>query len=87
MPLLCNFEGMFIYMQFNDVGQHYKPHVHVSFGEYKAVVSLDGEVLAGSLPAKKLKKLTAWLTLREKEVYTAWNHAVREEHFDKVKPV
>lgn len=34
MPELSNFEGIFVYMRYNDVIQHYKPYVHVKYGEY-----------------------------------------------------
>ena len=50
MPELGRFRGTIIRMYFEDAGQHNKPHVHVKYGEYKASVSLDGELLSGSLP-------------------------------------
>ena len=72
---------------FNDTVQHNKPHVHVSYGEYKASVGIDGELLAGSLPQKQFKMLVGWLALHEEEAYAAWNKAVRGEHFDKITPL
>lgn len=50
LPELSRFGGMVIYMLFYDIGQHNKPHVHVYFGEYEAVIAIDGELLAGSAP-------------------------------------
>lgn len=55
MPELCRFGGMIIYMLFKDTKPHNKPHVHVYYGEYEASIGIDGELLAGSLPAKQLK--------------------------------
>ena len=72
---------------FNDTVQHNKPHVHVSYGEYRASVGIDGELLAGSLPQKQYRMLTGWLALHEDEAYAAWNRAVRGEHFDKIDPL
>ena len=40
MPELSRFEGMVIKMLFNDTVQHNKPHVHVTYGEYKASVGM-----------------------------------------------
>lgn len=74
-------------MLFNDVGQHNKPHVHVYYGEYKAAVAVDGELLAGSLPRKQLKIVTGWLAFHEEEVYKAWNLAVQNKHFEKISPL
>lgn len=48
---------MVIKMLFNDTVQHNKPHVHVSYGEYKTSVGIDGELLADSLPQKQFKML------------------------------
>lgn len=87
VPELSYFVGIYIYMRFNDVVQHYKPHVHVKYGEYNAVVSLDGDLLAGSIPKRQFKILVGWLALREEDVYNAWNKAVKSEHFEKVKPL
>ena len=52
MPELSRFGGMVIYMLFKDTKQHNKPHVHAYYGEHEAVVGIDGELLAGSLPHK-----------------------------------
>ena len=74
-------------MMFNDIQQHNKPHIHVRYGDYEAVVAIDGELLAGSLPNKQLKILIGWLTLHEEEAYKAWNLAIKGEHFDKIQPL
>ena len=52
MPEISRFMGMVIKMLFLDNDQHHKPHVHVIYGDFKAPVGIDGEMLAGSLPAK-----------------------------------
>ncbi len=78
---------MGIYMLFYDIGQHNKPHVHVSYGEHEAVIGIDGALLAGSLPRKQYKIVTGWLAYHEDEAYRAWNLAVRGEHFDKIPPM
>ena len=87
MPELSRFAGMIIYLLFNDIGQHNKPHVHVYYGEYKAAVAVDGELLAGSLPSKQLKIIKGWLAFHEEEVYKAWNLAVQNKHFEKISPM
>ena len=47
MPELSRFQGIIIKMLFNDTKQHNKPHIHVSYGDYKASVGIDGELLGG----------------------------------------
>ena len=63
------------------------PHVHVFYGDFKASVSITGELLAGSLPSKILKIVTGWLLFHEDEVADAWRKAANGEHFDKIKPM
>ncbi len=87
MPELSRFAGIIIYMLFRDIGQHSKPHVHVYYGEYEAVIGIDGELLAGALPRRQLRMVVGWLAYHEEEAYAAWNQAVQGEHFQKIPPM
>lgn len=87
MPELSRFMGMIITMVFADNDKHHKPHVHVRYGDHIASVGIDGELLAGSIPSKQMKLLTAWLLIHEDELYAAWNNAVRGLHFEKIMPL
>jgi len=87
MPELSRFAGIVIYMLFKDTQQHNKPHVHVYYGDYEAVIGIDGELLAGSIPRKQLRIVTGWLAYHEEEAYKAWNQAVVGEHFEKIAPM
>lgn len=69
MPELSRFYGIIIKMYFNDTQQHHKPHIHAFYGDYEAVVAVDGDLLAGSIPAKQLKIIIGWLAIHE-EKYT-----------------
>jgi len=86
MPELCRFKGIVIQMYFKDIKRHHKPHIHTRYGKYNAVFALDGELLEGKIPPKQLKQVTAWITLREDELYTAWTKAVQEKLPDKIAP-
>ena len=87
MPELSRFYGMIIKMIFGDTVQHNKPHIHEYYAEHEASVGIDGELLAGTLPVKQFKLLSAWLILHEDELYAAWNKAVRNEPFGKIDPL
>lgn len=87
MPELSRFYGLVIKLIYLDSEQHHKPHVHVYYGEHKASVGIDGELLAGSLPVKQLRLVQAWLVLHEDEAYAAWNKAVAGKAFEKIEPL
>ena len=50
MPEISCFMGIIIQMIFLDNEKHHKPHVHVKYGDYKASIAIDGELLAGGIP-------------------------------------
>lgn len=87
MPELSRFAGIIIYMLYKDIAQHNTPHIHVRYNEYEASISLDGELLAGSLPQKQFKIIVGWLLFHEEEVYSAWNLAVAGLEFEKINPM
>ena len=87
MPELSRFFNIIIRMQFSDVGQHNKPHVHIQYAEYNAVVGIDGELLSGGIPEKQLRLIQAWMSIHEEELYKAWNDAVRNIPFSKIEPL
>ena len=87
MPELSRFFNIIIRMQFSDIGQHNKPHVHIQYAEYNAVVGVDGELISGSIPEKQLRLIQAWMSIHEEELYKAWNDAVRNIPFSKIEPL
>jgi len=87
MPIISQFYGIKVYMYFNDVDQHHKPHIHVFYGEYEAVMDFDGVILIGSLPTKQYRLVSGWIVLHEDELYRAWNDAVRGNNPNKIEPL
>lgn len=68
-------------------GNTTRPHVHVFYAEHRASVGIDGELLAGTLPVKQMRILSARLAIHEEELYAAWNKAVRNEPPGKIAPL
>lgn len=87
MPELSRFYNIIIKMIYSDNTQHNKPHFHVYYAEHQAAVSIDGEIIAGSLPLKQLRLVQAWATIHEEELYEAWNKAVQNIPFGKIEPL
>lgn len=87
MPSLSAFYGLIIWMYRETGGQHNKPHIHVVYGEYELVISLDGEVLEGSLPRNKRKLLDAWMEIHKDELYANWMLLSNGEQPYKIDPL
>lgn len=86
MPEISRFLGIVIKMFYTDSDKHHKPHVHIYYGEYEALIALDGEVLSGNIPDRQYKILNMWIRIHEDELYLAWNNAVRGIPINKIEP-
>lgn len=65
--------GVIISLYFLDTKEHHRPHIHAKYQEREAVVSIpDGEVLHGTIPANKMKLVTAWMEIHRDELMANW---------------
>ncbi len=73
MPCICDFDGIMIYMYYND---HMPPHFHAFYGEYEAIILINTlTVDRGEFPNTKLKLVRKWAKLRKKELMENWELA------------
>jgi hypothetical protein len=60
-----------------DNKQHAIPHIHANYQGQSVVLSIpDGNILAGSFPAKKLKLVGAWIEIHHEDLLANWELAV-----------
>ncbi len=60
-----------------DNKQHHIPHIHANYQGQSAVLSIpEGDVLAGSIPAGKLKLVRAWIEIHQDDLIADWELAV-----------
>ncbi|WP_220495661.1 DUF4160 domain-containing protein [Oceanospirillum sediminis] len=66
MPTISAFYGIIIQMFYGD---HAPPHIHVKYGEYKAVIDFQKqEVTHGSLPRRATNLVLDWVELHQAEL-------------------
>ena len=87
MPELSRFFKIVVAMYYEKGSKHHKPHIHVYYNEYEAVIALDGEMIEGSLPQNQFKLVQAWLLIHEDELYANWNKAILNEPLTKIEPL
>jgi hypothetical protein len=68
-------------------GRHKTPHVHAEYAGEEVVVSLDGEVLEGSIPRAKMKLLEAWMVIHRDDLEANWKLMSNGEQFFRVEPL
>lgn len=85
MPVISAFLGMIIRIYHSD---HEPPHIHVSYGEFTAIVGIkSGKILKGRLPNRLHCYLIEWLQKRQFEVRKAWLDAQAHRLPKKIRPL
>lgn len=74
MPKISAFYGILITMYW-DEGPHGRAHFHARYGEHKASIDFDGEVVVGWLPARALRLVQEWTQLHAVELQANWDRA------------
>ncbi|MBD3345557.1 MAG: DUF4160 domain-containing protein [Chitinivibrionales bacterium] len=88
MPAISMFYGIIIYMYFIDNKQHKAPHIHAQYQEQEVVIRIpDGNVLEGSIPANKMKLVSAWIELHKDELMADWQLAAQGDQPYKIDPL
>ena len=88
MAILSIFYGLIISMFYGDNKQHKLPHIHVEYQDEEAVFSIpEGELIAGSLPPKKIKLVQAWIIMHEEDLMANWKLATSSQNVYKIDPL
>jgi len=87
MPILSVFYGIIIRMYKEISGKHHKPHIHVEYSGDKAAISLDGEILEGSIPTSKMKLVEAWIEIHRDDLEANWKLLSNGEEYFKIEPL
>lgn len=88
MPVISMFYGIIIQMFFFDNKEHHVPHIHVRYGEFKAVFSIEsGDLMAGKLPQKQCRLVEAWIELHRDELTADWLLAIEGNLPYKIEPL
>lgn len=88
MPRISEFLGIFVYMYFDDTTRHYAPHIHVRYGEYKAVFAIEtADLLAGRIKPRQYALVQQWIELRRDELLRNWERACVGHQLEKVEPL
>lgn len=86
MPRISAFYGVVIYMYWNE-GDHPVAHFRAYHAGRRASVSVDGNVLAGSLEPRALQFVREWASLRGDEIVANWERARKNEPLLRIAPL
>ena len=87
MSILSMFYGIIVRMYKELGGKHNMPHIHAEYAGEEVVMSLDGEIIEGSIPKNKLKLLVAWMEIHKDDLEANWKILQEGEQFYKIDPL
>ena len=83
MPEISVFFGIVISMFADD---HNPPHFHIRYGDYEAIVTIDGAIVKGNMPGKVLKRVFAWMDEHHAELHENWNRLQNGQEAQRIAP-
>jgi Domain of unknown function (DUF4160) len=86
VPRISTFYGVTIYMYWNE-RDHPVAHFHAYHAGQRVSISVDGDVLAGSLEGRALRLVREWSVLRREELLANWELARRNEPMLNIEPL
>ena len=86
MPRLSYFYGIKIAMYWRE-GSHSVAHFHAEYGEHVASFTIDGTLIAGSLPPRALRLVREWAALHEAEIGANWERVLAREPLVSIDPL
>ena len=88
VPTISMFYGILVSMYALDIEKHHAPHVHARYDEFRVVLGVpEGELLEGSLPARQMKLVQAWIEIHRDELMADWVLALSGQTPYKIDPL
>lgn len=87
MPTLSVFFGIIIRMYREVGGKHNVPHIHAEYGDDEAVFDLDGNLIEGNLPSKKIRMVQTWIDIHYEDLKANWKLLSNGEQYFKIPPL
>jgi hypothetical protein len=69
------------------IDDHNPPHLHIYYGDYVAVLTLDKKIIKGEMPASVVKKVSHWVDLHKAELLENWKQLMFGKDAEKVQPL
>ena len=87
MPILSAFYGIVVRMYREQSGKHNIPHIHAEYAGDEVVLSLDGDVIEGSIPKNKMKLLVACVEIHQEDLIANWKLLNNGEKIFRIDPL
>ncbi len=87
MPTLSIFFGIIIKMYREINSKHNMPHIHAEYQDYEAVISLNGDLLSGEIPQKKMKLVLAWIEIHQEDLFANWKLLSEGKEYFRIDPL
>jgi hypothetical protein len=76
MPVLCRFDGLVVFMNYND---HPPPHFHARHADHEVIVEIATGNIIGTFPPGARRTILNWMIRHKAELLDRWNRARNRE--------
>ena len=75
MPEISRYQGVIFYIHPEPLGnqKHNLPHIHAWYQGQVVILDLEGNILEGRLPKKKLRLAQKWVMMNKEYCLLQWN--------------
>ncbi|MFN2428174.1 MAG: DUF4160 domain-containing protein [Candidatus Binatia bacterium] len=74
MPEIARFFGVVVRMFAEPGSSHHRPHFHVWYQNWSAVIAIDTvELIGGEIPRSQLRLVEAWAEIHRAELLEDWH--------------
>ena len=84
MQEISRFSGFVIFVNAKENDDPRKARVEVYYGDYFAIMSVDGYIIQGSLPFEQMTIMAGWLKFYQEDIYRNWEIDIKRKYVDKV---
>jgi hypothetical protein len=84
MPILSRFNGVVVFMNYND---HPPPHFHARHADHEITVEIASGTVVGTFPAGVRRMILKWMILHKAELLDRWSRARSRELLPPIAPL
>lgn len=87
MPTLSIFFGIIVKMYDERKSKHNLPHIHAEYNGEEVVIDLEGNVITGNIPIKKLRLLLAWVEIHKEDISANYETYQQTGEYFRIDPL
>jgi hypothetical protein len=88
VPRLSSFYGISVWIYYDEIQHHGRPHFHARYGDEHASFDIENfSLLAGRLPRHEIRLVREWARAHQQELRENWKRAREHRPLQSIEPL